>query len=100
MTSVPERWEIEADAAFARGVMLGLRAWNERWSAEEVERLRLSNERVLDDVRLARRAVRAGRLCRAPLRHSGCWRRETPHTPSGRLQLHDPHQLDLPQPGR
>lgn len=59
MSGKPERWEIEADAAFARGVTLGLRAWNEGWSAEEVERLRLSNERVLDDVRLARRSVRA-----------------------------------------
>lgn len=53
-----EKWEIEADAAYARGVNLGLRAWREGWPPEVVHRVMAQNERLLDEVRLARRARR------------------------------------------
>jgi hypothetical protein len=55
---VPEKWEIEADAAYARGVNAGLRAWHGDWPPEAVHRVMARNERLLDDVRLARRERR------------------------------------------
>lgn len=58
MERPPERWEIEADAAYARGVDAGLRAWHGQWAPEDVRRLMARNERLKDEVRLARRAVR------------------------------------------
>ncbi len=58
MSDKPERWEIEADAAYARGVDAGLRAWHSQWTPEDVHRLMARNERLKDEVRLARRASR------------------------------------------
>lgn len=56
MSGKPERWEIEADAAYARGVDAGLRAWHGNWSPEEVRRVMERNERLKLDVVEARAA--------------------------------------------
>lgn len=55
----PERWEVEADAAYSRGVDAGLRAWHEQWSSDVVHRVMARNERLKDEVRLARRAAKS-----------------------------------------
>lgn len=59
MSNPPDRWEIEADAAFARGVDAGLRAWHGEWTPGEVQSLMARNERLKEEVRLARREARA-----------------------------------------
>lgn len=59
MSGKPERWEIEADAAYARGVDAGLRAWHGDWSPEEVRRVMERNERLKLDVVEARAAARS-----------------------------------------
>lgn len=53
-----ERWEIEADAAYARGVDAGLRAWHGNWPPDAVRSLMARNERLKADVVAARIARR------------------------------------------
>ena len=62
MSGKPERWEIEADAAYARGVRDGLRAWHEEWRPDTVRMLEARVAHLQDEVRLARRAVRESAL--------------------------------------